>query len=89
MLQGIFFYTKEPLSQFFVILGLGVPQQPIKKECSLAEEETQSEVCEISHQSIPELEVAQTLDEWEVTCKGGGGETKTPPVLNSGSVYYV
>ena len=44
-------------------------------------------MCEISHQSAPELEVAQTLDEWEVTCKGGvggGGGVQNPiPALYS------
>ena len=50
-------------------------------------------MCEISHQSTPELEVAQTLDEWEVTCKGGvgGGEggAKIQSLLYILEVYYL
>ena len=33
--------------------------------------EAQSEVCEISHQPTPELEVAQILDAWEVRLYNG------------------
>ena len=53
-----------------VVLDAGrVPQQAVKEKCSLASSDASRDVCELpreASQAAAELEVAHSLDEWEV-----------------------